>query len=133
MIKVCPVCQRPFLANTLKQKYCSPACAYAVNKQRARLRLKKSTLEAKACPVCGKVFEPKSDTQIYCSPQCYKEAKKVPADIVFEDASGTYIFKDLLRAAKFLAFHTQLDAQDCLAMLNLHKAQIGNFKVSYGG
>ena len=58
---------------------------------------------------------------------------KSPPDIeiVLNDQQGTYIFHDKSRAARFLTYHTQLDAAQVQFLLNTRADKISQFTVEW--
>lgn len=58
-----------------------------------------------------------------------KSPPETEVEIVLIGDNGTYTFHDNRRAARFLTYHTQLDAAQVQFLLNTHADKIGQFTV----
>lgn len=86
--KICPICNKPFIPKSSRQKYCnekiericpicgntyisicniaySKCCSKQCSDEYAN-RQRQSSYKAKECKWCGKLFYPRSNTQLYC-------------------------------------------------------------------
>ena len=52
-------------------------------------------------------------------------------EIILTDQHGTYIFHDQRRAARFLTYHTMLDAAQVQFLLNTRADKISQFTVEW--
>jgi len=69
--KKCLSCDKTFLSNDSKRKYCSPNCRLKVNLYTKRKDHKM------ICPICQKTFMTTSYIKKYCTTLCYKEARRL--------------------------------------------------------
>lgn len=84
-IKHCTVCGKAFLAETVRQKTCSPECRKVLNRvyrQKWKCDNYASLLsKEKTCEECGKTFTPEYANTKYCSPECKHAAAKRKNDV----------------------------------------------------
>lgn len=145
--KTCQFCGVEFESHHGLQKYCSVKCqrkdSYKRRKVDDGLVIVRRTLYKKTCAFCGKEFLARSEKQKFCGRKCAaadyhkKLRESLPPEpevsIIIQDATGTFTFNQLSRAAKFLAFYTNFDLKQVQGLLQLKKAQIGSYKIFYGG
>lgn len=60
-----------------------------------------------------------------------KSPPETKVEIILTDQLGTYIFHDKSRAARFLTYHTQLDAAQVQFLLNTRADKISQFTVEW--
>lgn len=92
VFRKCLVCEKSFLAKTIKKKYCSPNCRITWEKQRYKRTVREKKIRNIMCEICGGGFSTNSHNKRFCSPKCSKtnidnvhnEKKRITTYAIFE-------------------------------------------------
>ena len=100
--KICPHCQKEFVATSNRQIFCSKDCCY-----QARQDQKKADREAekgnhyyrqRVCAVCGSTYWPTHSQQKFCSEECKKvNHNKKTLEFYYKKQKEKELCKDLLQ------------------------------------